>query len=65
MNRASFDFFAEDLKRQGYSDEDIRRILDKMIEDKLVEGNDEIGYILTEKGVEIIEKQIYSSMGVR
>jgi len=65
MNRASFDFFAEDLKRQGFSDEDVRRVLNKMLENGLVEGNDEIGYVLTEKGVEVVERQIYSSVGVR
>jgi len=38
MRRASFELFAEDLRRKGYSNKKIRRILEKMIEEGLAGG---------------------------
>ena len=64
MNRASFDFFADELRVQGFSEEKIRSVLEAMIKEGLCEGNDEEGYILTEKGVNTIEKKIYGNFGV-
>lgn len=64
MRRAPFWVFAEDLKKKGYSDEKIREIIEKMIEEGLAEGNDSNGYILTEKGVTEAERRIFRSMGV-
>ena len=64
MRRASFEVFADELRVQGYSEEKIREILKTMIEEGLCEGDDAQGYILTEKGVTTIEKQIYGRMGV-
>ena len=64
MNRASFEMFADELRAQGFSEEKIREVLEKMIEDGLCEGNDEDGYILTEKGVSSVEGRIYRGFGV-
>lgn len=64
MRRASFELFAEDLRRKGYSNKKIRRILEKMIEEGLAEGNDYRGYVLTERGVAEVEKRIFRSVGV-
>lgn len=65
MRRASYELFADELRKQGYSNKKIREILDKMIEDGLAEGNDLDGYVLTERGVEAVEHKIFDSMGVR
>lgn len=64
MRRASFELFAEDLKKKGYSNGKIREILTKMIKEGYAEGNDHKGYILTEKGVIAIERMIFGSIGV-
>lgn len=64
MKRAFFELFAKDLRKQGFSNEKIRDVLKGLIEKGLAEGNDKIGYIITEKGVIVIEKIIYGKMGV-
>lgn len=64
MNRASFELFAKELRRQGYTDEQIREVLETMIKEGLAEGDDAQGYILTEKGVTIAEKKVFASVGV-
>ena len=65
MKRASFELFAKELRKQGVSEDRIRDVLENMIKEGLAEGNDRIGYILTEKGVIEAEKLIYRKMGVR
>ena len=64
MKRASFELFAKELREQGFSEEKIREVLETMIKDGLVEGDDAQGYILTEKGVTKTEKIIYGNVGV-
>lgn len=64
MRRALFDLFAKELLAQGYPEERIRGILKDLIDKGYCEGNDEIGYILTDKGVNQIEKEIYGKFGV-
>ena len=64
MRRASFDLFAKDLLARGVSEKRIRAILQKLIDKGYCEGSDERGYILTEKGVNEIEKTIYGKFGV-
>ncbi len=64
MRRASFDLFAKDLLARGVPEERIRSVLKKMIDQGYCEGSDEIGYILTEKGVIQAEKEIYGKFGV-
>lgn len=64
MKRASFELFADELRVQGFSEEKIRSILKTMIEEGLCEGNDEVGYSLTEKGVGVVETNIYRKLGV-
>ena len=64
MRRASFEFFAKDLRAKGVSNKRIRDILQILIDRGYCEGNDEKGYILTEKGVNEVEKMIYGKLGV-
>jgi len=65
LRSASFELFCEWLKEKGITDrKQAREILYELIELGLAEGNDEVGYILTEKGFIEAEKRIYDSVGV-
>ena len=65
LRRASFELFCEWLRERGITDRKrAREILDELIELGLAEGDDEGGYILTEKGVVEAEKKVFSSVGV-
>ena len=64
MRRAPFSDFAKGLREQGFSEEKIREVLEKLIREGYAEGNDAEGYIITEKGVTEIEKMIFKSVGV-
>ncbi len=64
MRRASFDLFAKDLLARGVPEKRIRAILQKLIDEGYCEGSDEKGYIITEKGVNEVEKTIYGKFGV-
>ncbi len=64
MRRASFDLFAKDLLARGVPEKRIRAILQKLIDQGYCEGSDERGYIITEKGVNEVEKTIYGKFGV-
>jgi repressor of nif and glnA expression len=64
LKRASFNLFADELRKQGISEKRIRIVLENMIKNGFAEGNDRIGYILTEKGVIEAEKIIYGRLGV-
>ena len=64
MTRVSLESFANELRAQGFSEEKIRSILKEMLDSGLCEGNDEIGYDLTEKGVNRVEAHIYHKLGV-
>jgi len=65
LRSASFELFCEWLKEKGITDRKrAREILYELIELGLAEGNDEVGYILTEKGFIEAEKRIYDSVGV-
>jgi len=64
MRRASFDLFAKDLLARGVPEKRIRAILQKLIDEGYCEGSDERGYIITEKGVNEVEKTIYGKFGV-
>lgn len=65
LRSASFELFFEWLKEKGITDRKrAREILDDLIELGLAEGDDEVGYILTEKGVVEAEKKIFGTVGV-
>ena len=65
LHRASFESVLEWLKEKGITDrKKAREILDELIELGLAEGDDEFGYILTEKGVVEAEKKIFRDFGV-
>ncbi len=64
MTRVSFKSFANELRAQGFSEEKIISILKEMLKEGLCEGNDEIGYDLTDKGVNKVEANIYHKLGV-
>lgn len=65
LRRAPFELVCEWLKEKGITDRKrAREILDELIELGLAEGDDEVGYILTERGVVEAEKKIYDSFGV-
>ena len=65
MHRASFEKIFEWMKEKGITDRNqALKLIDRIIELGLAEGNDEVGYILTEKGVNEAEKHIYDSVGV-
>lgn len=64
MRRASFDLFAKDLLARGVPEKRIRAILQKLIDQGYCEGSDKRGYIITEKGVNEVEKTIYGKFGV-
>lgn len=64
MRRVPFWVFADDLRKQGYSNKKIREIINKMIEEGLAEGDDVRGYILTEEGVAEVERRVFKSVGV-
>ena len=65
LHRASFELFFLWLSEKGITDRKrAREILDELIELGLAEGDDEVGYILTEKGVDEAEKKIFSDVGV-
>ena len=65
LRRAPFDLFLEWLKEKGITDRKrVREILDDLIEQGLVEGDDGVGYILTEKGVVEAEKKVFGGIGV-
>jgi len=65
LHRASFEKVFEWMKEKGITDRNqARKLIDRIIELGLAEGNDEIGYILTMEGVIEAEKEIYSSVGV-
>jgi len=65
LRSASFELFCEWLRERGITDRKrAREILDELIELGLAEGDDEVGYILTEKGFVEAEKKIFGSVGV-
>ena len=63
--RISFEAVYEYLKEKDITDQQrARKILEDLIALGLAEGNDDIGYILTEKGVSEVEMTFYGEMGV-
>lgn len=64
MTRASFEAFTNEFRVQGFSEEKIRSLFKEMLDRGLCDGNDEIGYSLTEKGVDKVEAIIYQKLGV-
>jgi len=65
LRSASFELFFEWLREKGITDRKrAREILDELIELGLAEGDDEFGYILTEKGVVEVEKKLFGDVGV-
>jgi len=65
LRSASFELFCEWLKEKGITDRKrAREILYELIELGLAEGNDEVGYILTEKGFIEAEKIAFAEVGV-
>jgi len=60
LRSASFELYFEWLKEKGITDQKrAREILGELIELGLVEGDDEVGYTLTEEGVVEAEKRIF------
>ena len=65
MNRAPIELFYEWFKEKGVEDpKKIREIINSLLEKGVIEGNDEEGYVLTTKGVIVVEKDIFGSYGV-
>jgi len=60
LRSASFELFCEWLKEKGITDRKLaREILVELIVVGLVEGDDEVGYTLTEEGVVEAERRIF------
>ena len=60
LRSASFELYCEWLSEYGITDRKrARKILDELVELGLVEGDDEVGYTLTEEGVVDAEKRIF------
>lgn len=64
MIRVSFEEYADELRAQGFSEEQIKDVFKEMLDTGLCEGNDEDGFSLTEKGLYVLEEPIYRSLGV-
>ncbi len=63
LRSASFELYCEWLREYGITDQKrARQILGDLIERGLVEGDDEVGYTLTEGGVVEAERRIFELM---
>ena len=62
--RLSYEQFSFVLMKNGHPKKEIRRVIKEMIEAGYVEGDDETGYVLTDKGVLEAERHIYNGIGV-
>ncbi len=65
LRKASFELLFEWLREKGITDrKQAREILAELIELGLAEGDDEFGYILTEKGVVEVENKFFGDVEV-